>query len=422
MNARIGIDLSPGRLRAVRLDGWVRPRVSTAELDWTPATLAEAVATLRDKLGPASRVALSVDIAFLYAKYVKLPPLPAPEKRRIVTLEPERFFPVRAEDLVLSIRDEDNLVFAGRESLLAGWVAALAPLGTLDRIEPAPVALARALAGQRLDHATVLFPDHESRVGIVEMRRGQVGRVQRVGGTAAEVAAAMAEDGMSPPVVYATSLNGDGVGRLAGALRPTQVQLLPAPPGMSAAHLPAYGAALGIGRDLGGTLLPGELAGRITRRRRVELALAVLACFAAVAFGVSSLDSARDRVLEETEKRVADLRTRTAPVLALQGRAEELARTARGIAAIERGRTDPGRVLLALSERLPRDAYLQAARGTGAEWQIDGFARDAASLVPLLEGDPRFENVRFLSATNRLPSGSGAHESFSIALHFVATP
>jgi hypothetical protein len=79
-------------------------------------------------------------------------------------------------------------------------------------------------------------------------------------------------------------------------------------------------------------------------------------------------------------------------------------------------------VLLALSERLPRDAYLQAARGTGAEWQIDGFARDAASLVPLLEGDPRFENVRFLSATNRLPSGSGAHESFSIALHFVATP
>lgn len=422
MNGRVGIELSPGRLRAVRLDGWVRPRIRTVELDWTPDTLVEAVTALRSRLGSGARVALAVDIAFLYAKYVKLPPVPAPEKRRIVTLEPERFFPVRAEDLVLSIRDEDNLVFAGRESLLAGWVAALAPLGTLDRIEPAPVALARALAGSRVDRAIVLLQDQENRIGIVEVRRGQVGRVQRVGSAAAEVAAAMTEDGQSPPIVYATSVNGDAVGHLATSLRPTQVELLPAPPGMSAAHLPAYGAALGIGRDLGGTLLPTELGRRITRRRRAELALAVLACVAAVTFAVSSLDAWRARVLVEAERRVADLRTRTAPVLALQGRAEALARTARAVAAIERGRTDPGRVLIALSERLPRDAYLQAARGIGADWQIDGFARDAASLVPLLEDDPRFEHVRFLSATNRLRSGSATHESFSIALHFVAAP
>ena len=422
MNGRMGIELSPGRLRAVRLDGWVRPRIRTAELDWAPDTLVAAVTALRSQLGPVARVALAVDISFLYAKYVKLPPVPAAEKRRIVSLEPERFFPVRAEDLVLSIRDEDNLVFAGRESLLAGWVAAMAPLGTLDRIEPAPVSLARALAGSQLDQATVLLQDQESRIGIVEVRRGEVGRVQRVGAAAGEVAAAMSEDGRSPPVVYATSVNGDAVGHLASALRPTQVQLLPAPAGMSAAHLPAYGAALGVGRDLGGTLLPAELARRITRRRLAELALAVLGCVAAVAFSISSLDSWRARVLEEAERRVADLRTRTAPVLALQGRAEALARTARGVAAIERGRTDPGRVLLALSERLPRDAYLQAARGTGADWQIDGFARDAARLVPLLEEDPRFENVRFLSATNRLRSGSATYESFSIALHFVAAP
>jgi hypothetical protein len=72
-------------------------------------------------------------------------------------------------------------------------------------------------------------------------------------------------------------------------------------------------------------------------------------------------------------------------------------------------------VLAALSERLPEGATVLNLRAQGEEWQIDGTARDAAALLPLLDRDDRFDTVRFLSASARFREGPRTYETFSIA-------
>jgi hypothetical protein len=80
------------------------------------------------------------------------------------------------------------------------------------------------------------------------------------------------------------------------------------------------------------------------------------------------------------------------------------------------------RVLLALMSRLPSGAHLQSLRLTGAGWQIDGYAPQAASVIQALGGAPEFQQVRFISATNRAQFGARTYESFSVAFRFVPAP
>src|SRR2546422_6677974 len=129
MMARLGIELGARTLRGVRLEGWYRTRARTVEIEWDREHPAEAVAALRQHLGSAPRIALALDLPLLFTKQVKLPALEPAAKRSILRLEPERFFAVRAEDIVPAVRGEDDLVFAAREGPLAERVAALEQLG-----------------------------------------------------------------------------------------------------------------------------------------------------------------------------------------------------------------------------------------------------------------------------------------------------
>src|SRR3979411_2823364 len=118
MMARLGVELGARALRGVRLEGWLRPRARVVEIECDPANPAEAVEALRQHLGPARRIAVPLDMPLLFIKQVKLPPLSELEKRDILRLEPERFFPVRAEEIVPAVRGDDNLVFATKEAWL----------------------------------------------------------------------------------------------------------------------------------------------------------------------------------------------------------------------------------------------------------------------------------------------------------------
>src|SRR5256714_8738267 len=116
MMARLGIELGVRALRGVRLEGWFRPRACVVEIECDPANPAEAVDALRQHLGPTRRIALALELPFLFMKRFKLPPLGESEKRNILRLEPERFFPVRAEEIVPAVRAEDDFVFATKEA------------------------------------------------------------------------------------------------------------------------------------------------------------------------------------------------------------------------------------------------------------------------------------------------------------------
>jgi len=422
--ARLGIELGPRALRGVRLDGWYGPRARVGEVECDLEHPAEAVEALRQHLGPARRIAVALDLPLLFIKQVKLPPLSETEKRNILRLEPERFFAVRAEEMVPAVRSDDGLVFAAREAPLAEWIGALQELGPVDVIEPGPVALARALAHAKLTSAVVLLDGQRDGVGVVEIREGRVTRARRVFGALDDAAAALRQNGGAPGTVYLTPWSEDRVHVLGALLPEAIVQPLPAVADVAGPFLPAYGAALAIGTKptLAQTLVSPELGVRITARWWRELALAVAAAVAALVFAFSSADAWRARATRELEASLQSLRQRAAPALALQSQLEALGRESQAIRQIQRERPDPLGVLLALSKQLPAGAYLRGMRWSGAEWQIDGYAPNASRLVAQLGAAPEFKEVRFLSATTRAALGDRTYESFALAFRYAAAP
>ncbi|OLB48305.1 MAG: hypothetical protein AUI08_11300 [Gemmatimonadetes bacterium 13_2_20CM_2_65_7] len=424
MMARLGVEVGTRTMRGVRLEGWFRSRARVVEVECDPANPTEAVDALREHLGRTRRIALALDIPFLFMKRVKLPPLPESEKREILRLEPERFFPVRAEEIVPAVRDDDDLVFATRETPLATWVAALEALGPVDVIEPGPLALARALAQVQLTGAVVLLDGQADGIGIVEIDAGRVRCVRRVFGTLDDAAAALVENQGAAGPIYLTPWNEDR-GRALGALLPEAVmQPLPTVADVVSPFLPAYGAALGIGTkpNFPRTLVSRELGARITARWWRQLGLAVAVSVAALAFAIASADAWRARATRSLDASLQSLKQRAAPALALQNQLLALDREAQAIREIEQKRPDPLGVLQALSKRLPAGAYLRGIRWSGTDWQIDGFAPNASRLVAQLGAAPEFKEVRFLSATTRVALGDRTYESFALAFRYAPAP
>jgi Tfp pilus assembly protein PilN len=424
MMARLGVELGAGTLRGVRLEGWYRPRARVVQVECDPENPVEAVEALRQHLGPARRIAVALNLALLFTKQVKLPPLSESEKRDILRLEPERFFPVRAEEIVPAVRGVDNLVFAAREAPLATWVAALEALGPVDLVEPGPVALARALAHTELRGAVVLLDEEPDGVGVVEISEGRVTRARRVFGSLDDAAAALHENGGASGTIYLTPWNEERVRMLGAALPEAIVQPLPTVADVMGPFLPAYGAALAIGGkpNFAGTLVSPELGSRITARWRRELGLAVVAAVAVLVFALASADAWRARATRQLEASLQSLQQRAAPALALQSQLQALGREQQAIRQIEGERPDPLGVLLALSKQLPTGAYLRGMRWSGAEWQVDGYAPNASRLVAQLGAAPEFKEVRFLSATTRAALGERTYESFSLAFRYAPAP
>jgi Tfp pilus assembly protein PilN len=422
--ARLGVELGAHALRGVRLEGSFRPRARAVEVECDPENPAEAVEALRQHLGPAHRIGVALDLPLLFIKQIKLPPLSEPEKRNILRLEPERFFPVRAEEIVPAVRGDDNLVFATKEAPLATWVAALEALGPVDVIEPGPVALARALAHAQLTQAVVLLDGQRDGVGVVEIREGRVTRARRVFGSFDDAAAVLRENGGAPGTIYLTPWNEDRVRALGAVVPEAIVRPLPTVADVVGPFLPAYGAALAIGGkpNFAGTLVSPELGVRITARWWRALGLAVVASVAALVFALASADVWRARATRGLEASLQSLRQRAAPALALQNQLQALAGEAQAIHQIERERPDPLGVLLALSKQLPAGAYLRGIRWSGADWQIDGYAPNASRLVAQLGAAPEFKEVRFLSATTRGAVGDRTYESFALAFRYAPAP
>src|SRR2546426_9408292 len=108
MMARLGIELGARTLRGVRLEGWYRTRARTVEIEWDREHPAEAVAALRQHLGPAPRIALALDLPLLFIKQVKLPALEPAAKRSILRLQAQRVLALRAPGIVPAVRGQGD--------------------------------------------------------------------------------------------------------------------------------------------------------------------------------------------------------------------------------------------------------------------------------------------------------------------------
>ncbi len=424
MSARIGIELGARAVRGVRLAGWRGGATQAVEIECDRGNPGAAVEALREQLGPGGRIAVAVDLPLLFIKRVPLPPLDAAEKQRILRLEPERFFAVRGEDVVAAARSDDTLVFAAREAPLQAWVTALESLGPVEAIEPGPAALVRALASAGVTDAAGLWDAHPDGVGLVVVRGGRAALVRRVYGDLSAAAHALQTVAPLPGRVFVSPWSEERARIVASSLPGTTPEPLPAIAGVAAPFLTALGAALAIdgALDQGGSLAPTELTARITTRRRRGLAIAGVACLAALVFAVGSLDAWRGRGLDAVQRGLPALRDRAAPALALQTEIQAAAREVEAIRRAALDRPDPLRVLAALSTRLPADAYFRTLRSAGRDWQVDGYAPNAAQLLTQLAATPQLADVHFLSATTRVTIGNRTYDSFALAFRFVAAP
>jgi len=428
VSSRLGIELGARHLRVVRIDGGLRPSLRTAQFEWDGERLDDAVARVEQELGGAGRIALALDMPLLFAKEIPLPAVPAAEKVGILALEPERYFPVRGEELLLAARGRDQLIFATRESVVAEALAAVSRLGPVERVEPAPHALARALDRLGVRRGTVVIPGAPRGALVVRLDQGEVAGVRWLRGGLDAAAKSLQGDDEGALFVAMpdeeSSIGGtvddasaNGVASAFAAAR-----RLPVPRGVTESFLVAYGAALGVDAPPGETLEPPDLTRRIVARRRRRTLAAVAALIGAATFALVSVDRAAAGVATTLTRRADSLSVGAERAFALQAERDALDRRGRAVAALVSGRTDQMAILAALGQRLPADAWLRTIRSSGAEWQVDGYARDAALLVPTLEAAPEFENVRFLTATTTDRVGTRVHESFSIAFRLARRP
>jgi cell division protein FtsB len=382
---RVGVEITRTRVRAVALAAWGdRPRV-VADADWDPEHPAASVAVLSARFGRVGRIAIAVGLPHLHVKHVELPPAPPDVRRQMLEVEPDRFFPVQESQVVVGL--VGDVAFAADQATLDRWIAAFESWAPVESVEPSPVALARAVAPA--GDAAYAFPLGADAVGVVEVRDGALVSARHV---AIDAGDAVASHARSLPRVH----------------------------DLAPDSLTAWGAALGLDGSLDNMMLGDAQRHTIERRRARRLAGAAAACVIALGFAVWALDRSRDDVLARLVAEQVALESRAGPAVAVQAQLAALEQENAVTRAIGASRTDPLRVLAALGERLPRDVTVLNARAIGNEWRIDGTATNAAAILPALDGDPRFGDARFLSATARYREGGRMYESFSLA--FRAKP
>lgn len=385
MKPRVGVELAEDRIRAVTVSRWSRKPEQTFEIRWDPRAPRDAVALLRSHLGDVSGIGMSVGLAYTHVKHVKLPPVAADERRGILTLEPDRFFAMDSSRIVVAAADESDLVFASDSALVESWVEAFQSWAPVSVVEPSAFSLARALGAGGVRSGTFEMPSAVGEKGLVEIADQNVTTARRVDETAPE------NRSLATPSVR----------------------------GLQPGFLPAYGAAVGFDAPLSETLFPDAELRRVRSERRMRTVRAAVNLLLALAFAVAAVDRSRSRVLERENQEITDLTAQAEGPAAIQSRLAQLDLEASTVASTGSGHADPVAVLAAISRRLPHDAVVMSIRADGDEWQIDGTATHAASIVPALDADPSLKNVRFLSASSRFNEGNRSYETFSVAIHAI---
>lgn len=386
MSPRLALELSPTLLRGVVASGWRDAVQRTVEVSWAPSSPDAGIAALRDLVGPVESIAVAIGVGLLHVARAVLPPAPDEARARMLSLESARFFATETP-IVATLVPGGAVALAVDADALERWCDALEAWAPITRIESAPVALARALGRKGGDvQGEYHVEANEGEHGFVAVRAGSVVAVRRI-------PLALGEAPGTPP---------------------------PADGALPGSHRAAWGALLAEDAPDAATLAPPTHRQRIAARRRRRLAVAVLAAVAGLVLALLSIDRWRERTVRALE---ADVAARREPARA---GSDALATTARLDAEVsylgnaarvgQRRRGGTLGALAAISNALPPDAVILNARAVGRDWQVDGTAASAAALVPHLDRDGQFEDVRILSASSRFRDGPRTRETFSIAL------
>ena len=154
----------------------------------------QAAAAIRDQVGPrrsrGGRVASSKDIwpsrrnrnigrsQFLLIKHIQLPPVGKDERRRMILLEPDRFFPTKAS-LAVSVSEERSRVRSGSR-LSREKRGRIRRVGAgRGSIEANPITFSRALSKFSRVSGSFALPAAVGERGFVKIERGVVVSARR---------------------------------------------------------------------------------------------------------------------------------------------------------------------------------------------------------------------------------------------------
>ena len=366
----LGLELGATRVRAV-----VQPRRGAArlhEVPWSPDDPDRMVDALAALVGAVRGISVAVGLAHLSVQRVTLPPARAADQRRMLRLDLDRWFPMEAtDDAAVGVDARSGLAFAVRADALTAWVDALSTLAPVLRIEPAPVAVVRAVTQGDLRDGVATIDGDADAPAQVEVKAAALHAVSR---TPAAGAARSRTDGFDV----------------------------------------ARGAVLGLDGDDATGLYTAALERQLRRRTQrtvVTWGLAAMVAWGAAgwAFGVS-----RDRTLAALEAELARARESGRAGQASLDRAAVLDREAGAILAARAESPDQMAALAALSARLPASAVAQRVHVTDRTWQVEGNAVRAAAVLEALASVSQFEQVRFLAPSTRYQDGAGSRETYSI--------
>ena len=372
MSAPIVVLLDATRVRAFVRD----TNGPTVELPWDPASPDDVLSRLRDSFGTPSACVLVFGLGFLEIARPDLPPLSANGRRDVLLRDSDRYFPI---DGNIAVAWTNDIAFAMASSTLDMLVRAFdsfAPVRAVTTI--AHVCLRAGLDG------TLRVDAGRDEYGQLVMADGVLSEARRV-------------RAVVPPTVLARAVETREIAR-------ASLTLLNAP-----------------AVDL---LLNAQLTERFAGMRRRRWLLSGTILFASLILLAWSAEGWRERELTGLRQRAAELRAAAAPALAAQQRlvraATERAMLTAADSVVRTG-AGPAAVLAHLAAVLPADAFVQRLEWDGAVWRIDGSANDAARIVPLLDADTHFQDVRFAAASTRFIDGNRQRESFSIAFRTRAT-
>jgi hypothetical protein len=384
MSQTLTLLLEAHRVRVLRGTGEASGALT--EVAWSPEAPEAMVDAVRAQVGTSSDVVLVVGLAFLEIAQPELPPIDHESARAVLWRDADRYFPL-SEPIAVVSRDGFALALPSRQ--LDAWVRACTALGTVRAVFAAPMVCAQVLGT-----GTCSLPAGDHEVGVVSATGGRLQSVRRAPRVDENAAMPSAVPSALPVVAAAMS-----------AMVPAD--LLRAARGWIDAPLDAQ-------------LLHATLAEtmRGARQRRWLVSLACAAC--AVVGLLWSMDHRREAQLAAWRARVSELETQSAPAVLAEARGTRARAELSLLAASASARTGPDAPLVALghlSRILPRDAFVQRLEWNGQLWRVEGTADNAPRLVPLLDGDPNFRDVRIAAPSQRFLDVGRPRESFAISFN-----
>jgi len=349
---------------------------------WTasdPETAARAVA---ERAGAPASVVIVVGLAFLEITRATLPPVGRAEQLQMLRHAPDRYFALSG---AAAVATEGPVAFALESTQLTQWVRAFSVLGPVAGV----LTIAQAAVWTGASGVVTLDAGHDAQ-GALTIEDGQLcdaRRMRRANGA----------DGAPVDSVL-------------------QVQQL-----LDGAPLDVIASARAAARVLDASLdmqlLDAPLHAQMQRARRRGDWRTVAVIVAAALLLMAALDWRAQRQLVALEREVQRLEPLAVPARDAQSRwqrATEEVERLQQIATLAASPNAPDAVLARVSARLPADAFVQRLSWDGAVWRLDGSARDAAALVPLLSADSTLREVQSAAPSTRYLDGGVTRSSFSL--------